>query len=463
MSSYFWRIMISLVLTVGLLLVCGPIFPPQPSSLMISSLFWTNKVYPDKAFDVVFIGDSRIYRGIDPEKVREELAELGSFRVFNFGFSSAGLDSVLLDAGAALLDKQSAKPIIVLGVNSSSLADENMVNRHYRQEKNRPLMELWQRKYVNPYFSFFDPTLPSVLRNKYRGKKAGYYQEYQLNGWVASDKLPRDVWATYWMTERSCLEGTFSPSIRKNLIKKVAEWEKNGIEVFAFRPPAAKHFEAIETKEEYFPEQAIIAQFEAAGGTWIDITKREEYTTYDGNHLEKKSAQRLSSFIGKAIKKSLKLPTKSNLKFSSFQNFDKTIAPPWGELEESALTKKDAFSGQTAHLLKPKSFSSTYVKNLDSLLRQNLYISASCWMKSEKSAQDSKIVLVVSVQDGEEVLLWQGQQFVEQTLDKTAWNRIQLSTDYLNDKKGCLLKIYVWNDSEAEVLMDDFRIEIKQR
>jgi hypothetical protein len=467
MNQYHWRIIISVVLTIGLLLLSRPILPPLPSSSMMSDLFWTNKAYPEAKFDIVVIGDSRIYRGVNPTIVEEEVASFGKMKAFNYGFSSAGLDTAFMDAGAVLLDPMSKHPVIILGITPSSLADENMVNEHHKQEIKRSAMERWQRRNINPYFSSFDPTLPSVIRNAYREVKEGYYQNYKLNGWIASDKIPRDVWGGYWHIEKAYPEAEFSLSIRKNLIAKVTEWEKRGIQVFGFRPPAAEHFEAFETKPEYFPEKAIIAQFEAAGGTWIEIVDRKNYQTYDGNHLEKKSAERLSSFIGKAIKNELNLQKESTYKlvssFSSMQSFDKEIKSPWSITKTEELIDKNVFSGTKAHLVKPAAFSCTYIQPLDSLLHQNLYIRSSCWMKSKESKEDSKAVLVISVQDSTGTVLWKGQRFIEQTLDKKEWNRIMLSTPYLNNKEGCTLKIYVWNNSAVPLQIDDLKVEISEQ
>jgi len=457
----------SLALTIGLLLLSRPMLPPLPSSSMVSDLFWTNKAYPETKFDVVIIGDSRIYRGVNPVKIEEEVASVGKMTAFNYGFSSAGLDTEFMDAGAALLDESSTHPVIVLGITPSSLADENMVNEHHQQEKNRSPIELWQRRNINPYFSFFDPTLPSVMRNAYRGEKEGYYQDYKLNGWIASDKIPRDVWGGYWHVEKAYPEADFSLSIRKNLIAKVAEWEKRGIQVFGFRPPAAEHFEAFETKSEYFPEKAIIAQFEAAGGTWIEIPNRKNYETYDGNHLEEKSAERLSSFLGQAIKNEMDKQEKSTYglvpSLSSVQTFDKKIESPWSTIKAEELIDKNPFSGTKAHLVKPAAFSCTYIQNLDSLLNQNLYIRSSCWMKSKESKEDSKVVLVISIQDKAGTILWKGQRFIEQTLDKKEWNRIMLSAEYLNNKEDCTLKVYVWNNSDVPMQIDDLKIEVNKQ
>lgn len=465
MSSYGWRILISTILTILLVWIAGATFPSSPSSTMLSELFWTNKAYPNQQYDMVFIGDSRIYRGIDPDTIARKLQPYAPFRVFNFGFSSAGLDTALMDAGAALLDSSSKRRVIVLGVTPSALADENLVNTHFHQEKNRPTTELWQRRYINPYFSYFDPTTPVLFRNAYRGHQEGYFQEYKMNGWIASTKVPANVWEDFWMVEQGFKKAVFSLAVRKKLIQKIAEWTKQGIQVFAFRPPAVKHFEEVEDKLSGISQTALIAQIEAVGGTWIDIPDRYNYITYDGNHLEKPSALRLSAFLGESIKNSLQEKTTPSTKliWADYQNFETKFSNPWQNVLDDAFVQTSPYSGVTVYQLAPQAFSCTYLQNLDSLMNQNLYIHATCWTKAENFKKEAQISLVISIENNGEALFWQGGQFGEQALDFATWNRLGNKANYANNKAGSVLKIYVWNNSDSRVLIDDFQIKVEQK
>ncbi|BDS14253.1 hypothetical protein [Aureispira anguillae] len=464
MNPYHWRMIISLVLTIAFVVLGGLLLPKLPSSSMVADLFWSNKAYPEKTFDVVFIGDSRIYRGIDPTSVEEELRSFAPLSVFNYGFSSAGLDSAFMEAGANLLDSHSKQPIIVLGITTSALADENLANPHHWQEKNRAALAVWQRKTINPYLSFFDPTSPTVLRNEYEGKRQGYYQDYKLNGWIASDKFPRNEWQGYGHIEKTYPTVDFSAAVRKNLIKKVAAWEQQGIQVFGFRPPAAKHFEAIETRVAYYPEKALVAQFEAVGGTWIEIENRADYVTYDGNHLEQKSAKHLSHFVGKKIRQHLEKQSNNKAKelvlMESSQTFEQPIQTPWTAPHQNAFVQNDAFEGQNAYSIPPQQYSCTYINSLDSLLGENVYIRTSCWMKSKAPEKEANAVLVISIQNKEGTILWKGQKFMEQTLDPLAWNCINLNTNYHNNLAGCTIKVYVWNKGKQAMLIDDFKVSL---
>ena len=467
MNPYHWRIVWSLVVTTVFLAVGGPYFPSLPSSSMESGLFWTNKVYPNRTFDVVFIGDSHIYRGIDPKTVEGALASFDSLSVFNFGFSSAALDTSFVDAAIDLLNPKSKQPILVLGVNPSSVTDENMVNRHYNQEKNRPVSELLQRRYLNPYFSYFDPTSPAILRNTYQGKKEGYFQEHHLNGWVASNKYPKDVWKDYWMMERSYLTAKIDTAAIQRLLQRIRKWKAQGIEVIAFRPPAVEHFEKVLNDKSHYPEQAVIAQLKAVGCHWIEVENRYSYETYDGSHLDEASAVRLSAYLGRKIRNYLenKNQPKPNLvpKVHSIQTFEGEILSPWKTTDAAKQIQSTSVSGKQSLELPPNAFSSTYVLALDSLLSQNLYIRSSCWIKSTPLQQEDAVVLVISIENEAGTLLWKGQKLAEQAINSTNWTKLTLDTAYKQDKKGAVLKIYVWNNGTVPVVVDDMDVQIEQQ
>jgi hypothetical protein len=247
--------------------------------------------------------------------------------------------------------------------------------------------------------------------------------------------------------------------VRENLIKKVAEWEAEGIQVFGFRPPAAAHFEEIETK--YYPEEALKTQFEAVGGTWIDIPNRTSYITYDGNHLEEESANKLSTVVGQGIKSSLDKKEQAIL-LSTGLDFETNAPPYWDSFHPQLLTKEETFQGEKAYIVRPQSYSCTYIRSLDSFLNQNLYIRASCWMKTENKAQAAKALLVFSIQDANDVLLWKGANLMTQSLNPSEWNQLSIAEDYANNLAGCTLKVYVWNKGDTSVVLDELQVEVVQ-
>ena len=98
--SLIWIMLLTPVFLVAL----WKLLPPLPSSPMMRDSFWAHKVNLVDKFDIVYTGDSRVYRGIDPETVESVVGLKG----FNYGFSSADLDSLLF---AFRKFKQEPEPI----------------------------------------------------------------------------------------------------------------------------------------------------------------------------------------------------------------------------------------------------------------------------------------------------------------------------------------------------------------
>lgn len=457
-QHYRNRIVAASILSLLGVLLAGPLLPNLPTSSMQADWFWSNKVSPGRSFDVVFVGDSRIYRGISPADFAQSFAPDDSIRVFNFGFSSAGLDTAFLQAGARLLDPHAAQPILVLGITTSSLADENLVNHHFWQEQRRSSLSQWQRKYLNPRLSYFDPTSPSTVVDQLTGQRQGYYQKHLVNGWIASDKYPRRVWENDDHVRRTYPTVVFSQALRQRLLDQVGRWQAQGIQVVAFRPPAAPTLEALEMQPSYYPEAALRAQFRALGGIWLDLTNRGIYKTYDGNHLEEKSARRLSADLGTLLRQALKAQKQSPL-----LTFVETFETP---LQGGAPCVRDATAPSGAHVqaLAQEEYSYTHRATLPFNEGEPLTLEATAqarFVAPPDSAQEP--ILVLSVEDRTQTLLWQGQPIREQQLEATTWSRVELRITYTPQSPHEVVKIYVWNPSPGVVLrLDDLKLEVKR-
>lgn len=194
MQPYQQRLLGAAGCTLIAVILAGWLLPKQPASSMGGDWFWSNKVRPGRQFEVVAVGDSRIYRGFSPDDFAATYAPDRAVSVFNFGFSSAGLDTAFMQAAAKLVDTTANLPVILVGITTSSLADENATNQHFWQEEQRSAFSIWQRKHINPQLTFFDPTSPNTLRNHWQGVRQGYYQKHYDNGWIASDKEPHNLW-----------------------------------------------------------------------------------------------------------------------------------------------------------------------------------------------------------------------------------------------------------------------------
>jgi hypothetical protein len=87
--------------------------------------FWVVKTHIQKNFDIVLLGDSRVYRGISPFTMEQILT---GFRIFNFGYSSGGLNKYMYEEANKKIDQNSCVKSIVFGISPNSLTSSTAQN-----------------------------------------------------------------------------------------------------------------------------------------------------------------------------------------------------------------------------------------------------------------------------------------------------------------------------------------------
>lgn len=144
---------------------------------------------------------------------------------------------------------------------------------------------------------------------------------------------------------------------------------------------------------------------------------------------------------------------------NSINDYEHLFEKYWNDLTTDQLLEIP-FEGQKSHLLKANSFSSSFSFNLDSIPFQDLKITANCWIKSPSYKLQNSISLILSVEDEEGSIIWNSIPIDGQLIDKKQWNNIFHFIDYKHNKASCTLKAYLWNTSNREAMIDNFRIEI---
>lgn len=131
----------------------------------------------NSTYDIVIFGDSRVYRGLDPETISKNTQK----SAYNFGFSSAGYSPQILNWVHNHCDSNS---IIILGVTSLSLTPSSLSNKFYRQEQKRSAYQVYQRLNIDSYLSPFSRlTLDDLYPNPYQVTQ----KFHSKSGWVESD------------------------------------------------------------------------------------------------------------------------------------------------------------------------------------------------------------------------------------------------------------------------------------
>ncbi|MDI1235682.1 MAG: hypothetical protein PSX81_15505 [bacterium] len=284
-------IIISVILTPIVIYLVGICLPKLPSSKMLQDAFWANKISSSKKYDIVFVGDSRIYRGINPLIV----SKITFSNTVNFGFSAAGLDSTLIYSASQLLSVDGKKTMI-FGITPSAFTLEASKNEHFKSLKKISKKDLWIRKHLYPELGFFNSYSLSEIKKAMNHE--AYFQDCQSDGFIYSNKIPFDSTSaldayTSYFKHTSISQLQISKFL--NIIKQL---QLNGIKCFAFRVPVSLPMNTLESQ--IFDFETFKIQLELAGAHWMDIPQKG-FNSYDGSHLTGPSANKLSRILGDSI------------------------------------------------------------------------------------------------------------------------------------------------------------------
>jgi hypothetical protein len=257
------------------------------------------KTHSHFVYDAIIMGDSRVYRDLSPKAMG---GILRGWRILNFGYNSGGLNSEMFHAAEAKLDTAGGKKTIILGVTAHSLTLSAAKNEHYRENKDKEIDYIYTRIYFPKLVDFFNPICVDRLFLGGKQPDRFYYQIFYDDGWVASWSVPENPCEALPSFQNVFKDNRVSPDIVKGVIDQTRKWVRNGITVFAFRPPSALSIKQIENEIGGFDEQGFIRQFEEAGGIWIDIPNHS-YHSFDGSHMDKESAVTFSKDIAECIRR----------------------------------------------------------------------------------------------------------------------------------------------------------------
>lgn len=266
--------------------------------------YWMNKTHTQDRFDIVLIGDSRLYRGISPAAMELMLPKM---RILNFSYSSAGMSSPLLENGEDKLDTRGQK-IIILGLTPYSLTGSAALNEHFKEFKNAMY---WPFKI--PYLTTLVAPHETIWAVNYLlgSKISEYYQVPHPDGWIESDKPAVNFDETLREYDQKFSKEKVSLEVLEKMLEQIRDWKSQGITVFGFRPPASEQMEELEDRLSGYDETEIQKRFVASGGIWIDIPDRYSFITYDGSHLKGESARMLSKTLAQLISGHLINPSRN--------------------------------------------------------------------------------------------------------------------------------------------------------
>jgi len=296
------NIPITLIIATILVVILSFLLPTQQQK-QLAEIFWTEKTFAPAKYDLILIGDSRTYRGVSPDEMEKKLTGM---KILNFAYSNGGLNPVMFKAAEEKLSKNDSPKVIVLGITANCITGYTQNNEQFTIEKSRPREEIIERRYLNPLLYRFAPTTIDLVKDQITNKETqSYYSSvYKDNGWVESDKFPTDTTEAIESYTKDFSTFKVEEQYIEVVMNQVKKWSEKGILVVGFRPPVSQPMRELEDSMGLYNETEIAARFEAAGGHWIDLNM-SEYKTYDGSHLQKESALKLSSDLAEQVKKLL--------------------------------------------------------------------------------------------------------------------------------------------------------------
>ena len=147
---------------------------------------------------------------------------------------------------------------------------------------------------------------PLDILETFRGKNdvadvPNYQQICHFDGWMESYFLKADTMNLVSVFSIVSPNTIFQEDALAMFLRQVNKWTKDGIKVVSFRTPAASVIRNLEDSLSGFNELYFKEQFTEAGGNWIELD-RSRYQTYDGSHLEHKSARLFSRDLAEEVR-----------------------------------------------------------------------------------------------------------------------------------------------------------------
>ena len=290
------KVILTLLLSLVVLVIITFVTNNKMDDENYKALF-VHKVFTKQKYDIIIAGDSRIYRGISAKIIGDKL----HLSALNLGFSSGGHSKLFFDLIDKHLNDSSPNKTIILGITPASLTKRAANNGHIKRLLNRKKEEVLEYEYLFPVKLFFAPTTPYRIRKKLRNKPSNdYRQEFHIDeGWIAS-RYDTPIPYRFLKSQKEKFTKMKTENyIIRDLYKQIKKWKSEDITIYGFFVPSSANMNEIEKLLSGFNKTEFLKGFINAGGYWINI--ENQYFSFDGSHLEKESAVRLSKEIANKI------------------------------------------------------------------------------------------------------------------------------------------------------------------
>jgi len=264
---------------------------------------WVIKTHSTEKFNVLAVGDSRIYKGVNPAFLLNEKTELNAV---NLGYSSAGYSSEYLSFVSKRI-KDNGKRVVLCGITPYSFTPEALKNEHYHSFYDKNKQEVYKILFLSGYLKNFPRYSPAEIWDYFAEVPVThlYFHDFKENGWVKSFKIPFDSTAGLIPYRKNFVDNTCDYNAVRDYLSWTEEMANNNITVIGFRPPSTLAMEQLEDSLSGFDYTNFINEFEQKGGVWLTFSLND-YSSYDGSHLHYESANEFTKNLAQKIQQFLK-------------------------------------------------------------------------------------------------------------------------------------------------------------
>ena len=253
-----------------------------------SDLFWAEKVYGKSQYDVLLMGDSRSYKGVNPKTLRSRVPHIS---IYNFGFSSSRINEQLLREAEKRIQKD-GKRFLIFSCTSRNLMDVENVY----------------------FFSIQKPTVFSRIFPLHFIQTRDYLERMNSGSvdlGFLSQKFKKDEAIcrnTLGLYNHSFAKRPFLPSDFNHFVQNLKWCKKNNIKVVAYRMVSCREMVELEDKLSGVDWNKIKQAVLDEGFVWLErppspLLEQIEEHCYDASHLNAEGAELFSHWLGQELAK----------------------------------------------------------------------------------------------------------------------------------------------------------------
>jgi hypothetical protein len=294
------KILALFVLSTLIIILSNIVFPSMPKNKSAADRLWSHKVHHNEKYSSVWAGDSRVYKGIDASILSTQTIFESSY---NFGFSSAGLNQYYLDFVANKVDRNAANKLIIIGVSAHLFTPTAMENEQLKELQAQLPIEVYKNLYLNGFKSNFVRYEPIYILRRWLNMNFDFteVQTFTSEGGILIDPIGSAIDEGEALYKNRFTKEKIDFNSLDNFIIWCQEMEEEGINIVAYRPPTSKGMKEIEDLLSGLDYTNLQIKLEAVGVNWISVNY-EDYYSYDGSHIDRESALKLSRYLTNEIK-----------------------------------------------------------------------------------------------------------------------------------------------------------------